>query len=769
MSGVTRLRDVAPACGVQRWCIITCEYPPRVGGVSDHTFLLAGALARAGDVVDIWAPPGAKGPPATPGVSVHVLPSLFRPRALLVLRRMLRALASDTRVLVQYVPTGYGWRMMNLPFALLLFSQRWRGLDIYFHEVGFLISEQTRWRRKFAGAVHVAMNWLAVRAAARVFVAIPEWESRLRRLASASRLAHTSVTWLPVPSNVPDLVDAARTTEIRSRMLASGARVVVGHFGTFGRYHASILVPALTRILDGAADRVALLVGRNGASMRRAIVRDRPDLETRIVATGGLEPAEVSAHLSACDVLVQPYEDGASARRGSLMAGLALGLPVVTNRGSVTGDVWTRRPAVYLTDSADPEALANGVSDLLANPGLRAELAASAKALHRNVFALDLSVARLRHAVARVPAAEIARTLTAPRVLMFHTTLPEAGRKPGGVEVAVHRLANTLVGLGVPVTVGSLTDAPSDARYVHRRLFRNIPWLRESRLGRLVALPLLLNSISLGDAEVVHYHGDDWFVLWRPRATVRTLHGSALREAQQATRRRRRLGQYAVYPLERLAGLLATITVAVGTDAAMLHGIDRVVGNGVDPELFTPGPKCRTPVILYVGTWEGRKRGGWMYEVFTQYVAPRHPSVELRFIADEPPPPHPRVHFERFPDDATLAAAYRESWVFALPSTYEGFGIPYLEAMSSGTAVLATPNTGAVKLLGEGRFGVLAEDADFGEALLRLLGDHDERATVAAAGLARSRAYTWPDVGRDYIALYGDAIRVRHGVAVGER
>lgn len=355
-----------------------------------------------------------------------------------------------------------------------------------------------------------------------------------------------------------------------------------------------------------------------------------------------------------------------------------------------------------------------------------------------------------------------------PRVLMLHTTLPTPGRKPGGVEVAVHRLANALVDLGVSVTVASLNEVPSDARYAHRHLFPRFPWLRDSRVGRLLVLPVLLNGIRLDDADVVHYHGDDWFVLRRPHATVRTLHGSALREAQWATRWQRKLVQYLLFPLERLSTALATVSVAVGEDAALLHNIRHVIGNGVDPALFTPGPKSAVPMILYVGTWDGRKRGRWMYELFTQFIAPRHPDAELRFIADEPPPPHPRVRAERFPDDRAIAAAYRDAWVFALPSTYEGFGIPYLEAMASGTAVLATPNPGASELLGKGRFGVLADDGVFGDALLRLLRDPEERARIEAAGLERARAFAWPNVARAYLELYHEALRTRHSARAME-
>ena len=350
---------------------------------------------------------------------------------------------------------------------------------------------------------------------------------------------------------------------------------------------------------------------------------------------------------------------------------------------------------------------------------------------------------------------------------MFHTTLPSPGRKPGGVEIAVHRLANALHDIGVPITLASLTPAPGDARYRHRHLFKRMPWLASSRIGRLAILPVLLNLVRLDDADVIHYHGDDWFVLRRPRATVRTLHGSALREAQRAGRWQRRVLQYLLYPLERLSAKLATVAVGVGSDAATVNGIERVIGNGVDPTLFMPGAKSTVPCILYVGTWEGRKRGRWMYELFVSCIAPRFPDVQLHFIADEVPPPHPRVRCQSFPDDLALAQSFREAWVFALPSTYEGFGIPYLEAMASGTAVIATPNTGANELLGDGAYGLLVEDTDFCEALITLLTDDDARARMAAAGLARSKEFTWTAIARAYMRVYDDAIRTHLDVVGG--
>jgi hypothetical protein len=95
-------------------------------------------------------------------------------------------------------------------------------------------------------------------------------------------------------------------------------------------------------------------------------------------------------------VLVQPYEDGVSARRGSLMAGLALGRPIVTNRGSNTEELWTIERAVHLTDSAAPHALGGAVTKLMADPGVRSWLGSAAARLHADRFALARGVALLR-------------------------------------------------------------------------------------------------------------------------------------------------------------------------------------------------------------------------------------------------------------------------------------------------------------------------------------------------------------------------------------
>jgi glycosyltransferase involved in cell wall biosynthesis len=350
------------------------------------------------------------------------------------------------------------------------------------------------------------------------------------------------------------------------------------------------------------------------------------------------------------------------------------------------------------------------------------------------------------------------------RIALFHTTLPELGRKVSGVEVAVHRLANELTkNADDEVTVFSLSPRPVDATYQHKQVFKDARALLQGRATRLSILPFLLNFVRFEHFDVVHLHGDDWFYVRRTTPTVRTLHGSALREANSAASYKRKLVQYWVYPLEHVSARLATIPLAVGTDAAAIYGVSEVVDCGVDLQLFSPGAKAATPRILFVGTWEGRKRGRFLFDVFTDQVLSVIPHAELYMVSDYCPI-HPNVVDVRLPRDEILAELMRTAWVFAFPSTYEGFGMPYLEALASGTAVLSSPNDGAKYILADGTYGVIAEDVSFGKRLIKLLRDDRERKALETSARSRAEQFSWATVAARHREVYIEAISRSEGV-----
>ena len=179
-----------------RWVILTGEYPPQSGGVSDYTRLVAEGLAAVGDEVTVYAPPQGIGPDsAPPGVRVCRLPDRFGLRGL---RWLDREMARDRpdRILLQYVPHAFGLKAMNLPFAgWIAVRARWVArVWVMFHEVAFPFVRRPL-RHNLVAVVNRAMVWAVAGAADRVLVSIPSWGQLLCQICPQARPAE----WLPVP------------------------------------------------------------------------------------------------------------------------------------------------------------------------------------------------------------------------------------------------------------------------------------------------------------------------------------------------------------------------------------------------------------------------------------------------------------------------------------------------------------------------------------------------------------------------------------------
>jgi glycosyltransferase involved in cell wall biosynthesis len=93
--------------------------------------------------------------------------------------------------------------------------------------------------------------------------------------------------------------------------------------------------------------------------------------------------------------------------------------------------------------------------------------------------------------------------------------------------------------------------------------------------------------------------------------------------------------------------------------------------------------------------------------------------------------------------DELLPGLYAGAQAFALPSRYEGFGLPVLEAMAAGTPVVAADAAALPETCGGAALLVPPDGEAFREALVALLGDAAERARLRAAGLERAAGFTW--------------------------
>src|SRR5947207_327061 len=166
------------------WAILTGEYPPKPGGVSDYTRQVARALAERGEVVHVFAPPTESAPPLDGGISFRALPDHFGLQSIHSLSAEMDRLRDESyragrgrvRLLVQYVPHAFAMRAMNVPFCLWIATRRRReDVAVMFHEVMYPSRHGQSVRHELLAQTHRLMARLLVRACRRTFVSIPAW------------------------------------------------------------------------------------------------------------------------------------------------------------------------------------------------------------------------------------------------------------------------------------------------------------------------------------------------------------------------------------------------------------------------------------------------------------------------------------------------------------------------------------------------------------------------------------------------------------------
>lgn len=374
------------------WHIVTGEYPPAPGGVSDYTQAVSAGLAALGDVVHVWCPDSAGSHISPPGVDVHRIPGAWRREDLARVDAELDALPRPKRLLVQWVPHAYGSRSLNVGFCRWVHRRSRSGdvVDLMVHEP-FLPFREGSLRQDVGAAVHRVMVALLLRAARRVWVAVPAWVDCLRPWALNRRLDYC---WLPVPSNVPVVSDVAGVSDVRSK-LAGDRKLVIGHFSTYGPQLRRDLTALVPRLLNALPDAHLLLLGRGGQPMAAALQVCAESQATRISATGGIDAAALSRHLQACDLMVQPYPDGASTRRGTLMAALAHGVPVVTTVGRLSEPFWHASLAVATVAAGQLGQLVDAAVAVASDGARRREQGSRARELYEARFDVSHTVRAL--------------------------------------------------------------------------------------------------------------------------------------------------------------------------------------------------------------------------------------------------------------------------------------------------------------------------------------------------------------------------------------
>ncbi len=335
------------------------------------------------------------------------------------------------------------------------------------------------------------------------------------------------------------------------------------------------------------------------------------------------------------------------------------------------------------------------------------------------------------------------------KIAFFSKDLPSD--KPNGVSCQVHYLAEALQDRGHTVTVFSFSPNPSDARYRHVLL----RYKSRNKLLRTFEPAIRFAKLRTFNFDILHYHGDDYLCPGDSRR-VRTFYGSALNECVHAYSLTRMLRQLLFYGFEWLSVFRKGVSIGISkATTRSLPTVGKVIPCGIPLTTFNPGTeKSKHPRILFIGNLDSRKRGRLALRIFESEIQPRIPEARLVVVGPQPCD-GVGVEYIGVVSRKRLIEEYRAAWVFWCTATYEGFGVPFIEAMACGTPVVSYRNAGALEIIRHNYNGILTDEYSMGESLHSVLRSPETRKRIS--GNARryvGRRYDMSAIAESYEKLY---------------
>jgi glycosyltransferase involved in cell wall biosynthesis len=274
---------------------------------------------------------------------------------------------------------------------------------------------------------------------------------------------------------------------------------------------------------------------------------------------------------------------------------------------------------------------------------------------------------------------------------------------------------------------------------------------------------------------------------WGPWRSVVTLHDLAFLLYPATHTPASRVYYTATGESVRRAERVIAVSQRTASDAVRLLGVDpsriRVVHEAAAPG-YSPRPRDRLPAlaerlgfdpdpsrpyVLFVGTLEPRKNVTLLIEAFAELR--RHVDAQLLIVGargwlDEPIfAAHARsgvgsaARFLGSLGEEDLAVLYSHAGVFVLPSLYEGFGLPVLEAMACGAPVVCSNAGPLPEIAGEAALLLKPEDPQaWAATMLGVLTNSADAAELRGRGFARARTFSWDTAARATREVYHEAL-----------
>ncbi len=264
-----------------------------------------------------------------------------------------------------------------------------------------------------------------------------------------------------------------------------------------------------------------------------------------------------------------------------------------------------------------------------------------------------------------------------------------------------------------------------------------------------------------------------------PRAsfcpTIVTIHDLAFLKFPETTRsaHRQRFVWFTRDAIRRATRIIA-ISESTKRDICQIFNAspDRidVVYHGVDHSVYRPEAmrsRRSVPYLLTVGTLQPRKNFGMLMRAFNRLCSRWPQRIELLIIGKRgwmwegieqqarTGPYADRIHLLGYVPDEQMPSMYAGAALFVMPSLYEGFGMPPLEAMACGVPVVAANESSLPEVLGNAAMFLDPHDEGaWAEGIQRLLNNPQEAATLRRDGFVQAAKYSWERTARETLNVY---------------
>lgn len=378
--------------------LITGEFPPMEGGIGAFTAELAKAMAAEGHEVHILTHRRAKiarprERSKTMGEAIQRLGNTWEPQELpyaFVHPRFKRWNWKEMSMIAD-ISIRHDLDILNVQYQAAAFNMRNPAINFFPYRVNPLAKSVTTFHDlrvpylfPKAGALRKRAVYRLAKGSHGTIVTNPANKHELEE--QNVQMAHHAM--IPIGSNIPAAhVNHLEIAENRKKLGLADGQILLGYFGFLNPSKGASDLINLMEQLDERF-HLAFIGGETGASdtfnnsyyldsVRKEITEK--GLEDRIHWTGFVSEKRVSAWLKTADMMVLPYQDGVSTRRGSLMAALSHGRPIVSTQAEYINPVLKDGDNMLLFSAGNIQAFKEKVMLLADNPELATQMGKAAE------------------------------------------------------------------------------------------------------------------------------------------------------------------------------------------------------------------------------------------------------------------------------------------------------------------------------------------------------------------------------------------------------